>query len=92
MYLRITRARFDPARYDDVVPLAREVTAAVQRLPGFHHYHGGIDRNAGTIAAVSVWDTEEHATFSRDTLGAVISRLQAIGAQLEPPEIYDIVE
>ncbi len=92
MYLRITRARFDPARYDDVVPLAREITAAVQRLPGFHHYHGGFDRTAGTIAAVSVWDTEEHARFSRDAMGDVIARTQAVGIQLEPPEIYEIVE
>ncbi len=92
MYLRITRARFDPARYDDVVPLAREVTAAVQQLPGFQHYHGGIDRTAGTVAAVSVWDTEEHARFSRDSLGDVISRTQAAGVQFEPPEIYEIVE
>ena len=92
MYLRITRARFDPARYDDVVPLAREVTAAVQRLPGFQHYHGGLDRSAGTIAAVSVWDTEEHARFSRDALGDVIGRLQAMGVQLELPELYEIIE
>ncbi len=33
MYLRITRGRFDPAKYDDVLPLTREVDAAVQAMP-----------------------------------------------------------
>jgi hypothetical protein len=92
MYLRITRARFDPARYEEVVPLGREVEAAVRRLPGFQDYHGGFDRTAGTIAAVSVWDTEEHARVSRDALGDVIGRLQAVGVQLLLPEVYEIVE
>ena len=91
MYLRITQARFDPSRYDEVVRLAQEVSAAVSRLPGFQHYYGGLDRNAGTVAAVSVWDTEEHARFSRDALGDIMSRLQAAGVQLEPPQIYEIV-
>ena len=91
MYLRITRARFDPARYDDLVPITREVNAAVQRLPGCQGLYQGIDRQAGTVAAVSIWDTEEHARFSRDTLGDMITRLQALGVHLDPPEIYEIV-
>ena len=90
MYLRITRARFDPARYEEVLPLTREITTAVQQLPGCQSLHPGVDRTAGTIAAVSTWDTEEHARFSRDRLGDIVARMQAIGVQLEPPEIYEI--
>ncbi len=91
MYLRITRGRFDPARYDDFIPVMRELSAALQRLPGYQDFYQGIDRNAGTAAVVSVWDTEEHARFSRDMLGEAMTRLQALGVQLEPPEIYVIV-
>ena len=91
MYLRITRARYDPARYDDFAPLAREVSAAVERLPGFQALYQGTERAAGTLAAVSVWDTEEHARFSRDALGDVMGRLQALGVQVEPPEILEIL-
>ena len=90
MYLRITRARFDPARYEELLPLTREVTTAMQQIPGCQSYHGGVDRSAGTVAAVSTWDTEEHARFSRDSLGTVISRMQALGVQMDPPEIYEI--
>ncbi len=91
MYLRITRGRFDPARYDDFIPVTRELNAALQGLPGYQDFYQGIDRTAGTTAVVSVWDTEEHARFSRDRLGDAVTRLQALGVQLDPPEIYELV-
>jgi hypothetical protein len=92
MFLRITRAQFDPAAYAQVAPVSREVEAALNRLPGVQHVHMGVDRTAGTVAAVSVWDTEEHARFSRESLGEPIGRLGAIGVQMAPPEIYEIQE
>jgi quinol monooxygenase YgiN len=91
MYLRITRARFDPARYDAILPLIRELIAAVQRLPGCQAVYPGMDRTQGTTAFVSVWDSEEHARFSRDVLGDVVKRLEAAGAPAEPPEVLEIV-
>ena len=93
MYLRTTRGRFDPARYDELVPLMREVNAGVQALPGCQGIQSGLDRSGGRLVAVSTWDTAEHANFSRDagSLGEVVRRTQAIGVQLEPPEIYEIV-
>ena len=90
MVLRITRGRFDPARYDEFLAVAQEVPAAVSRMPGFQSYQLGVDRAAGTAVAVTVFDTREHAQFPREGLGDVLARLQALGAQLEPPEIYDI--
>jgi hypothetical protein len=92
MYLRLTRARFDPALADQVVPLASAVRAAMRRLPGLQHNHRGIDRAAGTVAAVSVWDNAAHANFSREALGDPISGLRALGVQFEPPEIYEIMD
>ena len=91
MYLRITRGRADPARIDELMLLARDMSAAMQRLPGLQSHHAGMDRSTGAIAAVTVWDTEEHARFSRESLGDVVARMQAAGAQLEPPEIYEVL-
>ena len=91
MHLRLTRGRFDPARYDESVALSREVGDALARLPGFRTYHGGGDRATGAIVAVSTWDTEEHARFSRDVLGDVVARLLVTDARLEPAEIYEVV-
>ena len=94
MYLRITRGRFDPARYEVLLPLSQQIRAAVQALPGCQSMHSGIDRNGGRLVAVSTWDTAEHANFSRETasgLGELVRRTEAIGVQLEPPEIYEIV-
>jgi hypothetical protein len=92
MYLRLTRSRFDPGIYEQVAPLAREVHAAIDRLPGLLHHHLGVDRTAGTSATVTVWDTEEHARYSRETLGEAIGRLQALGLRFDPSEISEIVD
>ena len=94
MYLRITRGRFDPARSDELMPLIQEVDAAVQAMPGCQSVHSAVDRTGGRVAVVSRWDTLEQASFSRDTdarTAEVVSRIQAIGAQIEPPEIYEAV-
>ena len=89
MYIRVTRGRFDPAKYDEMRGLSEEVNAAVQRLPGCQGVYTGGDRDAGRLIAVSTWDSEEHARFSRDALGEVVGRLQSLGGQLEPPEVYE---
>jgi len=77
---------------DPIASLTGEVRAVTQRLPGLQHNHLGIDRAAGTVAAVSVWDCEEHANFSREALGDPISGLRALGVQFELPEIYEIMD
>ncbi len=92
MYLRITRARFDPAASEQIAATAEEVRAAMRQLPGVQHIHQGINRTAGTVAAVSVFDTEEHANFARETLGEPVGRLRALGVQFEEPEIYEIMD
>jgi quinol monooxygenase YgiN len=93
MYLRVTRGRFDPSRADEVQALTPELIAVVRQAPGFQHYYGAIDRASGQLTAVSTWDTQEQAAYSRDAigLGEIMSRLQAIGVQLEPPEVYEII-
>jgi hypothetical protein len=65
MYLRITRVHYDPARYDDVILLAREVNAAMQRQPRCQAFYQGTDRTTGTTAAVSIWDTEDPSYGAR---------------------------
>jgi hypothetical protein len=39
MFLRRTRAQFDPAKADEVAALARELKALLGRLPGIQHAH-----------------------------------------------------
>jgi heme-degrading monooxygenase HmoA len=92
MYLRLTRSRFDPAIYDQVAPLAREVHAAIDRLPGLLHHHLGVDRTAGTSATVTVWDTEAHARYAREALGEAIGRLEVLGLEFDPSEIFEMVD
>ena len=90
MYLRITHAQFDLSRYDEAEPIVQAANTAVRQLPGYQNLYQGIDRTTGAGVVVSVWDTEEHARFSRDRLGDTVARLQDLGAQLDHPRIYEI--
>jgi heme-degrading monooxygenase HmoA len=90
MYMRVTRGRFDPAAAAQVAAVSREVRAAVGRLPGFQHIQTGIDRAAGRMAAISLWDTEEHARFPREAVGEALGRARDAGVELEPPEILEV--
>jgi quinol monooxygenase YgiN len=89
-YLRVTRYRFDPARFDEINEMRQEVAAAIRRLPGNQSYVAGIDRAGGRVLTVSTWDTEEDAR--RDNLGGseLASKVQALGVQGDPPEIFEV--
>jgi hypothetical protein len=91
-YLRLTRGRFPPAAAAELGGLAQALAAAMRRLPGHRSYRAAVDRAAGTLVVVSTWDSAEHARFSRDALGDALTRGQALGIQLEPPELYEVVE
>jgi heme-degrading monooxygenase HmoA len=91
MYMRVTRGHVDPARYDDAVTVAREIARAASRLPGFRSYHGGADRATGEVVAVSVWDSEASARFTREALGEAYTRFLALDPRLDPPDIFELV-
>ena len=92
MYLRITRSSGDPSRMDEAMALNQEILAAVHRQPGFQSAYPGADRASGRAVAVSIWETQEQAAMPRDALGLgdLVSRLEAVGLQLEPPDVYEI--
>lgn len=91
MYMRVVRGRIDPSRLSDVGPLAPDLAAAIRRQPGFQNFMGGVDRTSGWTISVSTWDTAEHAGYSPDALGDVVTRLQSLGLQAEAPEIFEVV-
>jgi quinol monooxygenase YgiN len=91
MYMRIARARIDPPRFDEVRDnLEHDLIAAFKRQPGFQSVMSSGDRASGQWIVVSTWDTEEHARFSRDALGDIVPRNQALGVQTDPPEAFEV--
>ena len=91
MQVRVSRGRFDTAKFDETVALATEAATSMKGLPGFHSYQGGINRDAGTLVAISTWESAEAADFQREALGDVWARILASGVQLDPPEVYEVV-
>ena len=90
-YMRVTRSQFDPARYEEVLSVNADLAGILQQLPGFQHYHQGVDRATGKSIIMTIFDTLEHAQFSRESLGEIIPRFQALGLSMEAPELYEII-
>ena len=97
MYVRISRAHCDPSKCDEVLAAFQQgMTPHLRKLAGYQTVYWAADRARGALIAVSTWDSREHAGFPREALGsanpAVEAALQASGVQMDPPEIYEVVE
>lgn len=91
MYIRITRGRIDPAMRDEVQRLVEaHIVPALKQLPGFRQYLGGINNETGILCAISLWDTEEQANFSREALAEGVRALVAAGVSLEIADVYEL--
>ena len=94
MYVRISRVRCDRNKCDEVLAAAEGINPRLRQLPGFQSSYWAVDRTSGAMLAVSTWDTREHAAFPREALSgatdAASRRMQDSGAQLDPPEIYEV--
>ncbi len=90
MFLRVVRGRIDPARLGELNQVAPELAEAIRRQPGHQNSVGGVNRATGQTIVISTWDTEEHASYSPEALGDIRSRLQALGVQADPPEVFEM--
>jgi hypothetical protein len=91
--VRISRGSFDPAQADDwekrLTRSGDTLVPAIKRLPGLLSYHAGIDKAAGSLVNVSVWDSLASAR-QMETLaemGASAREFIAAGATFERPII-----
>jgi hypothetical protein len=87
MYIRVTRGRFSPANTDDAVRIARDqLVPVLKQRPGFRSYQAGLNHEAGTLIAISAWDTREQAQAAETARGP----LEALGIRFEAPEIFEV--
>ena len=92
MFLRISRGRYVPTTEADVTRIVEEqLVPVMQALPGFQHYYGGVNRSASTLVAVSHWDTEENANFSREVIADAVTALMGQGVTLEAATVYEVL-
>ena len=90
MHVRVSRGSFEPSRADDVRALTESVRQVLRGLPGYRGYRAAVDRSAGTVLAISFWDSEEHARFPREALGPVMDQVQHAGVALEPADVAEV--
>jgi quinol monooxygenase YgiN len=97
MYVRINRGTFDTAKAHDDIEMLRtseeQLAPALKQLPGLHSYQTGVDAEGGTMIAISVWDTAEHAQSLSQLpeMNALRSTFQRYGIVFDPISTYDIL-
>lgn len=97
MYVRLSRAYFEPARYDEIRSLLidseKDPAPGIRKLAGLVKFHAGIQSTSGTMVNVSVWDTREHAE-QMDSFQPMIDagkRFRDIGVRFDPIVNYDVL-
>jgi hypothetical protein len=97
MFVRISRARFDPAKYEEIAAMLTSAQAqlipAIKQLPGVQIFYAGIDRSSGTMVNVSLWDNEKHAQAmsSLAPMLALRAPFEERGVQFEPIINYEVI-
>ena len=95
--VRISKGRFNIADLAAVERLLAESEHALleplTQLSGLRHYYVGIDRAAGYLTNVSVWDSGEDA-HQMDVLQAMLAQrpiLEAAGVSFEVITNHDVL-
>ncbi len=87
MFIRVTRGQHDSSKAEEFKRAVPAVKTVLEVLPGCQSVHSGMDHQAGTSVSVSIFDTREHASFARESLGEPFKRLTTMGYTAHPPEI-----
>jgi hypothetical protein len=89
LVVRISKGTFDPANAATAERLLADSERALReplsRLHGLIHYYVGIDRIAGSLTNVSIWESLE-AAHQMDSLQAMLAQrpvLEAAGVTFE---------
>lgn len=73
--IRVALASFDPSRFDEVDAMTKKTAEylipAIERLPGLIHFYAAVSP-AGSVANVSVWESDEHAAQMNDLQEMVV--------------------
>ena len=87
VHIRLSRGRFDPARYDELLQMTEQTIEAARQVPGCRSFQIAIDRQAGRVIALSTWNDPDQAP----AISQLRARAEAIGVQFEAPEMYEVV-
>lgn len=88
MYARHVTIKGDPARMDDVVRTQREVVVpALRDCEGFVAQLVLLDRTAGEVIGMSIWDSEDHMLASEDGIRPARQQVAEALRAFSAPEV-----
>lgn len=92
MYARLVTGLISPNRMDEAIQLWREeVLPSVQRQAGFRSVRLLVDRKAGKIASMGLWETEADFQSTVDWNQGQVAKFAGLFSA--PPEVggYEVV-
>lgn len=92
MYIRTTTYAYDPALEEALRRLNDEhLIPLLGQLPGFVSYAYGLDAATRRGISITTWQDRESAENFRTALGGMVQRFQAVGLQIDPSQVYEVV-
>jgi quinol monooxygenase YgiN len=64
MYIRLVQGKVDPSKGHEVAAIMRETLAHTRQRPGFQNAYIGSNWETGRGFVMTMWDTEEHASYA----------------------------
>jgi len=94
--VRVSRGTFDPGRFAAAEAMNSKTSEylipAIRRLPGLIRYYTGVSPE-GSIVAVSLWDSDEHAAQLNQLKEMIVDargEAEAVGVTFTPIVNYPI--
>jgi len=93
MIARVLRVEVEPSEIDAVVETYREVVRPIHaRATGLRHHYVLVDRAAGVIQIVGVWDSAEAVAAIAAELEPARARLWATFDREPKLDIFDVAD
>lgn len=92
MHVRVTPVSFDASREQEINRWSNEsFVPTLSRIAGFRGFYGALDRDAGRMVAITLWDTREQAENLRDNLSPkVLKEIRDLGSELKESQVYEV--
>jgi heme-degrading monooxygenase HmoA len=91
-YIRMTRLQIDTSKVEDGIRFFREVAMpTARREPGFEGARLLVDRTAGTLISMLLWESEAAAQAAESAMGQTRRQgAQQLGVTTPTTEIFEM--
>ncbi len=92
MFIRTTTYTYNPAQETELLALNDEqFIPLLHHMPGFVSYTYGLDAATRRGVSIFIWENQESADGLRAAMGPMVQQFQAVGLEIDPSLVYQMV-